>query len=65
MEEEKIKNIIIDYKTRPNKDLIEVMDFLQKDFEETKKNIVKLTHHLDSSELIYNKILSEYKKRTK
>ena len=65
MEEEKIKNIIIDYKTRPNKDLIEVMDFLQKDFEETKKNIVKLTHHLDSSELIYNKILTEYKKRTK
>jgi len=65
MEEEKIKNIIVDYKTRPNKDLIEVMDFLQKDFEETKKNIVKLTHHLDSSELIYNKILSEYKKRTK
>jgi hypothetical protein len=24
-----------------------------------------LTHHLDSSEIIYNKILNEYKSRTK
>lgn len=65
MDENKIKQIILDYKIRPNKDLIEVMDFLQNDYEETKKNIVKLTHHLDSSELIYNKILAEYKERTK
>ena len=41
------------------------MDFVQNDFEETKTNIIKLTRHLDSTEIIYNKILNEYKKRTK
>ena len=41
------------------------MDFVQNDFEETKTNIIKLTSHLDSTEIIYNKILNEYKKRTK
>ena len=65
MNENKITKILLDYKTSPNKDLLETMDFLQNDFEETKKNIIKLTHHLDSSEIIYNKILNEYKKRTK
>jgi|TARA_R110000803_G_scaffold103939_2_gene172029 hypothetical protein len=65
MDENKITKILLDYKTSPNKDLLETMDFLQNDFEETKKNIIKLTHHLDSSEIIYNKILNEYKKRTK
>ena len=58
MDENKITKILLDYKTSPNKDLLETMDFLQNDFEETKKNIIKLTHHLDSSEIIYNKILS-------
>jgi hypothetical protein len=65
MDENKITKILLDYKTSPNKDLIEAMDFLENDFQETKKNIIKLTHHLDSSEIIYNKILNEYKKRTK
>jgi hypothetical protein len=65
MNENKITKILLDYKTSPNKDLLETMDFLQNDFEETKKNIIKLTHHLDSSEIIYNKILNEYKSRTK
>lgn len=65
MDENKITKILLDYKASPNKDLLETMDFLQNDFEETKKNIIKLTHHLDSSEIIYNKILNEYKKRTK
>ena len=65
MDDNKITKILLEYKTSPNKDLLETMDFLQNDFEETKKNIIKLTHHLDSSEIIYNKILNEYKSRTK
>lgn len=65
MSEDKITKILLDYKTSPNKDLMEAMDFLENDFQETKKNIIKLTHHLDSSEIIYNKILNEYKNRTK
>ena len=65
MDENKITKILLEYKNSSNKDLLETMDFLQNDFEETKKNIIKLTHHLDSSEIIYNKILNEYKSRTK
>lgn len=65
MDNEKIKQIIMEYQSRPNKDLIEVLDFLQNDFEETKKLIIKLTNHLDGTESIYNKILKEYKNRNK
>jgi len=65
MDENKIKKVIVDYQSSPNKDLIEAMDHLQNDFEETKKLIIKLTRHLDGTEMIYNKILKEYKKRTK
>jgi len=65
MDENKIKKVIVDYQSSPNKDLIEAMDHLQNDFEETKKLIIKLTRHLDGTEMIYNRILKEYKKRTK
>jgi len=65
MQEENIKNLILEYKTIPNEDLVEVMDFLQKDYEDTKKHIISLTHHLDKSEMVYNRILKEYKERTK
>ena len=65
MNDNKITKILLEYKTSTNKDLLETMDFLQNDFEETKKNIIKLTRHLDSSEIIYNKILNEYKSRVK
>ena len=60
MDEERIKKIIVEYESRPNKDLVEVMNFLQNDFEETKKTIIKLTRHLDGTEVIYNKLLKEY-----
>lgn len=65
MSDERIKKIIVDYQSRPNKELMEAMDHLQNDYEETKKLIIKLTHHLDGTENIYNKILKEYKKRNK
>lgn len=65
MDEERIKKIIVEYESRPNKDLVEVMNFLQNDFEGTKKTIIKLTRHLDGTEVIYNKLLKEYKKRNK
>jgi hypothetical protein len=65
MEQEKILEIIKDYKNRSNKDLISVLDFLFEDFNKTKDLIVKLTHHLDSTEISYNKILEEINNRTK
>lgn len=63
MELEEIKNIINDYKNKPNKSLVTAMDFLKEDFEKTKELIIKLTHHLDTTEKQYNKIFDEYKKR--
>lgn len=63
MESEEIKEIISNYKNKPNKSLALVMDFLKEDFEKTKELIIKLTHHLDTTEKQYNKIFDEYKKR--
>ena len=63
MEEEKIKDIITNFKSKSNGDLKEVLTVLSKDFEDTKTMLVKLTHHLDSTESLYNNILKEYKKR--
>jgi hypothetical protein len=65
MDEERIKKIIVEYESRPNKDLVDAMDFLQNDFEDTKKAIIRLTRHLDGTESVYNKLLKEYKKRNK
>lgn len=63
MELENIKNILENYKNKPNKDLVTVMDFLKEDFDKTKDLIMKLTIHLDNTEKEYNKIYKEYKKR--
>jgi hypothetical protein len=61
--DDKIKNIINDYKSLPNKDLEFGLSQISEDFEETKKLVVRLTHHLDSLENSYNSILKEYKSR--
>lgn len=63
MEAEEIKDIISNFKNKPNKSLVMVMDYLKDDFEKTKELLIKLTHHLDSTEKEYNKIYDEYKKR--
>lgn len=65
MNEEKIKQILVEIKSSPNKDLTSAMDFLQEDFEKTKNLIVKLTYHLDSTEKAYTALYEEYKSRVK
>jgi sulfite reductase alpha subunit-like flavoprotein len=65
MDQEKILEIIKDYKNKSNKDLVSVLDFLYEDFNKTKDLIIKLTHHLDSTEISYNKLLEEINNRTK
>jgi hypothetical protein len=65
MEQEKILEILKDYKNKSNKDLISALDFLYEDFNKTKDLIVKLTVHLDSTELSYNKLLEEINNRIK
>lgn len=62
---EKALSIINEYKERPNKDLIFVMDYIKNDFELTKESVIKLTNHLDKLEKTYNMILQEYNIRTK
>lgn len=60
---EQVTEIISDIQNRSNKDLVQVMDYLGEDFEETKNLIVELTKHLDNIENLYNSVLKEYKKR--
>ena len=62
---EKALNIIKEYKTQSNKDLIFAMDIIQKDFNVTKETLLKLTHHIDKLEVTYDLILKEFESRTK
>jgi hypothetical protein len=65
MENEKVLEIIKDYKNSSNKDLLNVLELLKNDFDKTKEMIIKLTYHLDGTEDAYNKILEEVNNRTK
>ena len=62
---EKALNIIKDYKSHSNKDLIFAMDIIQNDFNMTKETLLKLTHHIDKLETTYDLILKEFESRTK
>jgi hypothetical protein len=65
MEEfEKALEIINDYKSKTNKDLMFAMDKINEDFEFTKKQLIDLSYHLDKLEESYNLLLKEYKTRT-
>jgi hypothetical protein len=63
--EDKLKRVITDYKSLPNRDLEFGLEKISEDFESTKELLIKLSLHLDSLEENYNKILKEYKSRTK
>ena len=61
----KALEIIKDFKSHSNKDLVFAMETINKDFEYTKNTLINLSHHLDRLELTYNTILKEYQQRTK
>ena len=63
VESSKIVEIIKEHKTRSNKDLILALEFIKKDHELTKENLIKLSEHLDKLELSYNTLLKEYESR--
>lgn len=63
MDHEKVLDIIKNYKNKSNTDLKSAMDYIYNDFEETKKLLLKLVKHLDTSENTYNKLLEEFNKR--
>lgn len=60
---EKINEIILNYKDKPNKDLLSIMEILETEFEKTKSLIIDLTNHLDKTQENYNLINEEYIKR--
>ena len=49
----------------PNQKLIEFMDLLSSDFEDTKQNIINSTIYLDKLEELYNNTLKIYQERSK
>ena len=60
---EKIKNIMKDIGSTPNKSLIEAKSTLLQEFEETRKLVIDLTRHMDLLSYNYDKITDELNKR--
>lgn len=64
-EREKINNIVNNLNDSSNSEIVYALDYLNVDFEQTKDAIVRMTKHLDTVELVYNKLLKELENRTK
>jgi hypothetical protein len=60
---EQVSEIIKNLNDSTNKELQFCLDFLNFDFEQTKDAIIRLTKHLDTVEITYNKVLKEYESR--
>lgn len=58
-----VLEIIKDHKNKSNKDLLLALEFIKKEFDLTKENLLKLTTHIDKLELTYNVLLKEYEER--
>ena len=58
-----IATSLSDLKNLPNSKLIEYMDKLTVEYEDTKTFIINSTLHLDAVENLYNKILKEFENR--
>lgn len=52
-------------KNLPNSKLVEMLDFLSQEFDDTKEHLIKMTYYLDNIELMYNNILKEHETRVK
>lgn len=66
MKKEELDHIatsLSDLKNLPNSKLIEYMDKLTVEYEDTKIFIINSTLHLDAVENLYNKILKEFENR--
>lgn len=68
MTKEDIKNILEEIKDLPNipnNKLVNLMDKLSAEFDQTKNSLIDLSFHLDNVESLYYRILNEYEKRVK
>ena len=61
---QKAIEIIKEYKSKSNKDLIFALEFIKQDFELSKNSLLKLSEHIDKLETTYNVLLKEYQNRT-
>jgi len=52
-----------EYKNKPNKELLSVLESLKVEFNKTKDLIVNLSHHMDDTEKKFKMVESEIKKR--
>jgi hypothetical protein len=64
-ERDKINNIVNNLNDSSNIEIIYALDYLNVDFEQTKDAIVRMTKHLDTVEVVYDKLLKELENRTK
>jgi len=65
MDKDKVIEVAKDAKNKSNKDLTEARDLLLLEFENTKKLIIDLTHHMDAVEEYYTFINKELGNRVK
>ena len=63
MDIEKIEEVLKNVSSKPNKDIVESMELLEKEFEKSKEVIVKITKHMESLKYTYDKLDSEFLKR--
>jgi hypothetical protein len=59
----KINEVVNDVENKSNKDLIDAIHLLSEEFEKTKDLIIDLTNHMDSVQIMYEKIDKELNKR--
>jgi hypothetical protein len=63
MEKERLIEIAENVEEKSNKDLFLVVNELYDEFQNTKNLIIDLTRHLDSVEVLYNRVNKEIEKR--
>jgi hypothetical protein len=63
MEKERLLEIAENVEEKSNKDLFLVVNELYDEFQNTKNLIIDLTRHLDSVEVLYNRVNKEIENR--
>lgn len=58
-----MKEFFKEYKEKPNKELIEVLNTLKEEFDKTKSLLIELTLHLEDVEKKFNTLNEELNKR--
>lgn len=65
MEKKVVTEIVEDRINQTNDKLFETMEFLSDRHETIKKSIIDLSYELDEVEILYSKLLEEFKNRKK